>query len=189
MRVIAGRARGRRLRVPDLAGLRPTSDRARETLFSILTPILEEAHVLDLFAGCGALGLEAVSRGARRATFVERHRKAVATLRANITSCQLEAECTVIAADYRAALRRLDTNRDSFDLVFADPPYDSGRGMECLELLRAHDLVATGAHVVLEQRRDEGAQPPQPWSVIRTIEVGGTVFLICSCIEPGGVPC
>lgn len=189
MRIIAGRARGRRLRVPDLAGLRPTTDRARETLFSILSPLLDGARVLDLFAGCGAVGLEAVSRGARSVTFVERHRMAVAALRANITTCQLEVECEVIATDYRAALRRLGAGDGSFDLVFADPPYGSGHGMECLRQLSCRSLDATGARAVLEQGRDEPAVLPESWSVARTVQVGKTVFLICNRIEPDGSPC
>ena len=189
MRVIAGRARGRRLRVPDLAGVRPTSDRAKETLFSVLQPLLDGARVLDLFAGSGALGLEAVSRGARSATFIERHRKVAATLHANIVRCQLEAECEVLLADYRAALRRLGASAASFDLVFIDPAYGSGRGTECLELLSARRLDAQGARVVLEQRRDESAELPEKWSAVRTLRIGETVFLICSRVEPDGAPC
>ena len=189
MRVIAGRARGRRLQVPDLAGVRPTTDRARETLFSVLQPLLDGARVLDLFAGSGALGLEAVSRGARSATFVERHRKVAAALRANIARCQLESECEVITADYRAALRRLGASKLSYDLVFIDPEYGSGRGTECLTLLSTHGLDAQGARVVLEQRRDESAELSEEWSAVRTLRIGETVFLICTRVEPDGAPC
>ncbi len=176
--------------MPDLPGVRPTSDRARETLFNVLQPVLEDARVLDLFAGTGALGLEALSRGARCATFVDQQRKVVEALRANIASCDLEAECNVIVADYRAALRRLGaTDSEPFDLVFADPPYGSGRGAECLARLQTHGLCADDARIVLEQREDEAIELPAPWALVRQLRVGDTVFLICSRVEPGGASC
>ncbi|HJO03756.1 MAG TPA: 16S rRNA (guanine(966)-N(2))-methyltransferase RsmD [Acidobacteriota bacterium] len=189
MRVIAGRARGRRLRVPDQSGVRPTTDRARETLFSVLLPFLRDARVLDLFAGSGALGLEAVSRGARGATFVECHRKVATVLRANIAACDLESECEVVLSDYRAAVRRLSTTHPPFDLVFVDPPYGSGQGIECLAQLSAGQLVAEGGRVILEQGRHESAELPAQWELLRTLRIGKTVFLICSRVEPGPAAC
>ncbi len=190
MRIIAGQARRKRLIVPDLPGVRPTSDRARETLFNVLQPQLHDARVLDLFAGSGALGLEAVSRGARCATFVDRQRKVTETLRANITNCDFEAACDVIVADYRAALRRLGAaERAPFDLVFADPPYGSGHGVECLALLQAHGLCARDGRVILEQRHDETVKLPAQWASERHLRVGDTAFLLCSRVEPDGASC
>ena len=189
MRIIAGRVRGRRLRVPSLAGVRPTGDRARETLFSVLQPFLDDARVLDLFAGSGALGLEALSRGACSVTFVEHLRKAGDVIRSNIANCHFENECELLVTDYRAAVRRLGVTRPPFDLVFIDPPYGSGWGSDCLMLLSAHQLVSRDTRVILEQRRGEDPELPAQWSVVRTLRVGDTVFLICSRIEAGGAPC
>lgn len=122
MRVVAGAYKGRRLRAPAGAATRPTADRVREALFSILGTI-DGRHVLDLYAGSGALGIEALSRGAASATFVESARPALAAIRANLEAVSA-AEVEVVAADALAWLRtRAPAGR--FDLVFCDPPYDA----------------------------------------------------------------
>ena len=120
MRVVAGEFRGRRLHVPRGRATRPTADRVREALFSMLGDV-SGARVLDLYAGSGALGIEALSRGARSAVFVERDAPAVAAIRRNLKAVGAEA------ADVRRqdVLRFLTSCEDGFDLVFADPPYDS----------------------------------------------------------------
>ncbi|HEX2102846.1 MAG TPA: 16S rRNA (guanine(966)-N(2))-methyltransferase RsmD [Solirubrobacteraceae bacterium] len=150
MRVIAGRFGGRRLAAPPGRGTRPTSDRVREALFGILGP-LDGARVLDLYAGSGALGIEALSRGAASATFVERDRRAVATLRANLDALGVGAE--VRQADAHAALRDACERGETYDLVLCDPPYrqapDLGRSLgEALG-----PVLAPGARVVTESDR------------------------------------
>src|SRR5688500_1504563 len=122
MRIVAGRHKGRRLRAPQGAGTRPTADRVREALFSILGPVAG-LRVLDLYAGSGALGLEALSRGAESATFVESARPALAAIRANLDATGEEAE--VVASDAVKWLRAAGDSERSFDLVFCDPPYDA----------------------------------------------------------------
>ena len=122
MRIVAGRHKGRRLRAPAGAGTRPTADKVREALFSILGPV-EALRVLDLYAGSGALGLEALSRGAASATFVESARPALAAIRANLDAVGEEAE--VVASDAIKWLRSADGREGAFDLVFCDPPYDA----------------------------------------------------------------
>ena len=117
MRVVAGEHRGRRLAAPRGSGTRPTADRVREAIFSILGPV-EGLRVLDLFAGSGALGIEALSRGAASAVFVDRDRRAVAAVRANLSSLGIEA--SVVEREVAAYLR---AGPGPFDLVFADPPY------------------------------------------------------------------
>ncbi|MFT3898239.1 MAG: 16S rRNA (guanine(966)-N(2))-methyltransferase RsmD [Thermomonas sp.] len=121
VRIIGGRWRGTRLPVADVAGLRPTSDRARETLFNWLAPMLPGARVLDLFAGSGALGLEALSRGAREALLVERDAKLAESLRQTVVRLDAQDEAKVVAADALAFLRAPLHGR--FDLVFLDPPF------------------------------------------------------------------
>lgn len=120
MRVIAGEAKGRPLVAARGGGTRSATDRIRETLFAILTPRLQDAVVLDLFAGAGTLGIEALSRGAARATFVEHSRQALAALRQNLRTTKLEDRAEVVATDVVSYLGR--TGR-SFDLVLCDPPF------------------------------------------------------------------
>jgi 16S rRNA (guanine966-N2)-methyltransferase len=127
MRVIAGRLGGRRLKAPRGRATRPTSDRVREALFAMLGD-LQQASVLDLFAGTGALGIEALSRGAGRAVFVERDPGAVRALRANLAALELDApEADVRRGDALAALQSARERAETYDLVFIDPPYGHAR--------------------------------------------------------------
>jgi 16S rRNA (guanine966-N2)-methyltransferase len=124
VRIIGGRWRGTKLAVPESAGLRPTSDRVRESLFNWLMPVLPGAHVLDLFAGSGALGLEAVSRGAALAVLVERDAALAAALRSTVAKLQDGEAVSVVQAD---ALAWLATQPEAaFDLAFVDPPFAAG---------------------------------------------------------------
>jgi 16S rRNA (guanine966-N2)-methyltransferase len=123
VRVVAGQYRGRRVHAPRGTSVRPTSDRVREALFSILGDRVVDARVLDLFAGSGALAIEALSRGAASAVLVENDRAALDAIRANLESLS-DADAEVVRAD---ALRWLDERRGPFDLVFVDPPYSSAR--------------------------------------------------------------
>lgn len=158
MRVIAGTLGGRRLKAPAGRTTRPTSDRVREGLFSMLGD-LHGSVVLDLFAGTGALGIEALSRGARRAVFVERDRAAVRALRENLSALGLaQAHAEVRVADALPALRAAREAGETYDLVLVDPPYRQARrlGGELSALLEP--LLAPGARVVLESdRRSPGA--------------------------------
>jgi 16S rRNA (guanine966-N2)-methyltransferase len=153
VRVVAGRFGGRRLAAPPGRGTRPTSDRVREALFSILGP-LDGERVLDLYAGSGALAIEALSRGAGSALLVERDPRAVAVIRANLGALALsEPEARVHAGSARAALRNASDRGDTYDLVFLDPPYRSAPelGRELSAALRP--LLATGGRVVTESDR------------------------------------
>jgi 16S rRNA (guanine966-N2)-methyltransferase len=153
MRVIAGRHRGRRLAVPPGRATRPTSDRVREALFSVLGPV-EGTSVLDLFAGSGALGIEALSRGAARAVFVVRARPALAALHANLGALGFEpGAARVVAGDAQRALRAARGSRETYDLVFLDPPYRRAVTLAG-ELSRAlPPVLAPGARVVSESDR------------------------------------
>lgn len=153
MRVIAGRYRGRRLTAPPGSATRPTSDRVREALFSILGPV-DGLAVLDLFAGSGALGIEALSRGAGRVLFVERAPTALAALRANIAAVGVGEDAALVhAGDARGALRAARRSRDKYDLVFLDPPYRRATLLGG-ELSRAlPGVLAAGARVVSESDR------------------------------------
>ena len=124
MRIIAGEWRGRPLKAPAGMATRPTTDRAREAWMSIIQPSLDGAQVLDLFAGSGALGLEALSRGAAHATFVEDDPKDITALRQNLATLRAEDRATVVRGDAVRFVRELGAG--SFDIAFADPPYEMG---------------------------------------------------------------
>jgi 16S rRNA (guanine(966)-N(2))-methyltransferase RsmD len=171
--VIAGRWGGRRLAAPRGRGVRPTSDRVREALFSTLGPIAD-ARVLDLFAGSGALGIEALSRGASEATFVDSDGAAVRAVRENLASLGATAE--VRRADARAFLRNARAAGRQYDLVFLDPPY---RRAGALAEALAADLVvvlAPGARVVTESDRRRSLALPLPLQTER--RYGDTVIRI-----------
>ncbi|MCL6632129.1 MAG: 16S rRNA (guanine(966)-N(2))-methyltransferase RsmD [Alicyclobacillus herbarius] len=121
MRIIAGQWRGLRLHSPPGTLARPTTDRVKESMFNLLGPFAGHEQVVDLFSGSGALGLEALSRGARHAVFVDKHPKSIATIRRNIAACAAEDRCTVWQMDWRAVWPRLTGTR--IDWVFVDPPY------------------------------------------------------------------
>jgi 16S rRNA (guanine966-N2)-methyltransferase len=151
MRVIAGRYGGRRLKAPPGINTRPTADRVREALFSILGDAVAGARVLDLFAGAGTLGLEALSRGAAAATFVESAPRALAALRANVEALGADAE--IVRADALRWLRGASGGARQYDLVFLDPPYRRAAelGEELSGLLQP--VLAQGALVVAESDR------------------------------------
>jgi 16S rRNA (guanine966-N2)-methyltransferase len=148
MRIVAGEWGGRRLVAPRGRATRPTSDRVREALFSILGP-LDGERVLDLFAGSGALGLEALSRGAAHATFVEHDRAALRALRDNVAD--LGADADVVAGDARAFLRAAQERGAQYDLVFLDPPYRAAAGLA--QELSLAPVLADGGRVVGESDR------------------------------------
>ncbi len=160
MRIVGGLWRGRRLVAPAGAGTRPTSDRARQALFDMLMhapwagrSMIEDAHVLDAFAGTGALGLEALSRGAARATFFEPDRAALRALRANVAACGAEACCAVREGD--ALLPPRAAPDAGCGLVFLDPPYGLGLVPQALAALAAKGWIAADALVVAETGRGE----------------------------------
>ena len=159
MRIVAGRHRGRRLVAPKGLDVRPTSDRAREALFNILEHgghPLEGASFLDLFAGCGAVGLEALSRGAAQVTLVERHRPALDAIGKNIAALGAGDRVRLIAAD----ASRLGRAPATFDLVFIDPPYGSGLLPGTLAALTAQGWLAPAACIVCETAAGERVVPP-----------------------------
>ncbi len=160
MRIIAGSARGRALFSPKGRDTRPTLDRVRESLFSILAPLIPEARVLDLFAGTGALALESLSRGARRAVLVDRDRQAKAAIERNIEALGFSEQAAFYFCDWRAAVRRLSDEDARFDLIFLDPPYRMPGADEVLAALAGSCLPASGARIVYEHGRDETPGAP-----------------------------
>jgi 16S rRNA (guanine966-N2)-methyltransferase len=160
MRVIAGRLGGRRLKAPKGTVTRPTSDRVREALFSMLGPI-DGSRVLDLFAGSGALGIEALSRGAASAVFVERDARAVAVLAENLLALAIPPHAAHIRhADALAALRSARGRADTYDLVFIDPPYRQAREWASELAAILPELLSPAARVVVESATRAPLQIP-----------------------------
>jgi len=170
VRVIAGRLRGRTLVAPAGRRTRPTADRVRESLFNLLGPVPEGAIVLDLFAGSGALGIEALSRGAGHATFVEDQADALRALRENLASLGLSEASVVRRAD--ASGERAFTG-GPFDLIFADPPYS--RGLSTSVVHGATHALSPGGRFALEHAAGEAAPaPPETLAVWKSRRYGGT---------------
>jgi 16S rRNA (guanine966-N2)-methyltransferase len=173
LRIIGGEWRGRRIRFPGRGGIRPTPDRVRETLFNWLMAKVPGSRCLDLFAGSGALGLEALSRGAAHATFVERDRANAASLRESAASLA-PGRATVVEAD---ALAWLATAARAFDLVFLDPPFAEGILAESMRLLDSHGWLVEGAFVYLESPARAGAPVlPAGWVLHRSGRAGAVGY-------------
>ena len=174
LRIIGGEFRGRRLHFPDGKGLRPTADRVRETLFNWLQGELQGRQELDLYAGSGALGIEALSRGAAGVVFVERARTAAQQLRANLASLGVEGQTRVEQTD---ALQWLARDGQRYDLVFLDPPYADGLLPQVCGELEQGGHLASGAWLYLEQ---DAAHPwpetPANWSCHRHGKAGQAAY-------------
>jgi len=182
MRVVAGDLGGRKLVSPDGSDTRPTSDRVREAMFNSLFSLdaIEGARVLDAFAGSGALGIEALSRGALHATFVETGRDALAALRENLETLQLGAQGRVVPGDALVHLERTAVEERHYDLVLLDPPYGFDQWDELLA------AVPVGARVVIESDRE--VVVPDSWEVHRRKRYGGTVVTLATASAQGETP-
>lgn len=175
MRVIAGSAKGHRL--ASLKGLhtRPTLDRVKESLFSVLATYLPGARVLDLFSGSGSLAIEALSRGAASAICVERSRDAVRVIHKNLEQTRLASKAEVWPSDVRAALRRLAKSERRFDLVFADPPYHAGLAPQVVADCAANDIVDADGLLVVEHGFEEELESSvENLTLIRLLTYGDT---------------
>lgn len=148
MRVITGKARGVNLKTPEGLQTRPTTDRVKEALFSVIQFDIPTAVVLDLFGGTGQLGIEALSRGAKRAVFVDESEKACKLIRENLRRTRLEQEASVIRCDYLAYLRRCT---EKYDIVFLDPPYAEVFLENALKMITEIDILQSGGIIVTER--------------------------------------
>ena len=173
MRIIAGTFKGRRLKAPSWDGLRPTSDKLRETLFNILAPRIEGARVLDGYAGTGAVGIEALSRGAAHVTFIEQDRRAAALIAQNLAACGVEQGYTIDCGDMVSALGRLPAGA-RFDLILLDPPYDADNVAEVLAAAAAR--LAEDGRVVLERATRRDPEVPARLTRLRDVVSGDSTL-------------
>ena len=150
MRIIAGELKGRRLASPSDMEIRPTADIVKEALFSMLAPYLEDAVFVDLFSGSGSVGLEAVSRGAKRVYFGDKSRAAIELTKRNIAHCKVEDRCVVIWGSWEQVLARI---QEPVDVFFLDPPYQSGLLEHCIETIGERSLLASDGIIAVEQDR------------------------------------
>lgn len=154
MRIIAGEWKGRRLVAPKGRGVRPTLDKVREAIFDVLTLQVDGARVLDLFAGTGAMGIEALSRGAAQVTWVDEEARPIAAIRENLQKLGAPAaRCEILNATALAAIRRFARAERQFDIVFVDPPYEGGLYDETMMALAVERIVAPGGLVAVEHGR------------------------------------
>ena len=152
MRVIAGSAKRLMLKTVEGMETRPTTDRIKETLFNMISPYIADCSFLDLFSGSGAIGIEALSRGAKTAIFVEQNKKAVACIRENLKFTKLEKDAIVYDCDVLYALKQL--NGKKFDYVFMDPPYNQLLEKQVLEFIKDADILEEGAAIIVEASLD-----------------------------------
>jgi 16S rRNA (guanine(966)-N(2))-methyltransferase RsmD len=186
MRVIAGRFKGRRLKAPDWEGVRPTSDRLRETLFNVLGARVPGARVLDGYAGTGAVGLEALSRGAAHVTFVEQDGRAAKLIETNAAACGLErpGDYTVERGAFVTVARRLDA--EPFDLILLDPPYGAAGLADALET--AGRLLAAGGLLVLERATRRPPEVPAGLARIRDVRSGDSTLTMLAAATGAADP-
>lgn len=181
VRIIAGRLRGSRIDVPDRPGLRPTPDRVRETLFNWLAPVIDGARVLDLFAGTGALGIEALSRGAAEVDFVESDRALAEALRATLARLQQSAEVTQLPAK-----TFLLGPHAPYSLVFLDPPFAAELWVGVAERLEQGGLLVDGARVYVESPRQLTPALPANWQLLRELQAGEVRAALYRRVAPVG---
>ena len=157
MRVISGSARGTALTAPDGMQTRPTADRTREALFSILMPYVAGCTFLDLFSGSGAVGIEALSRGAAHCCFVDNESIALSAIKRNLDKTKLSARAEVLRSDAVGVARVLSRQNKAFDIVFLDPPYDNALAKPAADAVLAGGLLAEGGLLIIEHRAQEEA--------------------------------
>ena len=174
MRVISGGHKGRRLAGPKKAGVRPTSDRVKESIFNVLQTVVAGKRVLDLFAGAGTLGIEALSRGAESATFVDASRQSVTILKKNLRDLDLESRSTILRLDGLKALYKL---KQKFHLIFADPPYLKGHLQRVVDSVAQSEALQKNGLLILEHHKKERFSfPRESLSVWKEKRFGDTVI-------------
>lgn len=177
MRVILGSLKGRPLKVPQ--GIRPVSNLVKKACFDILSDVIEGKRVLELFAGSGALGIEALSLGAKEASFVDVERKSVAAIKENIASLGIAEKTKVYVKDAASAINDFYVYREKFDIIFLDPPYYEAKLINTLQNLDDYDILAPSGYIVsLCYIKDEHIKSSKVFSVILEKKYGQTLLLV-----------
>jgi len=189
MRIISGTSKGRKLVTPRSQSLRPTSDRVKESMFNILQDDIVGKVVLDLFAGTGNLGIEALSRGAKKTIFVEKGRQALRLIQRNLTQFGLESQSEILPKDANRAIGILKQKGESFDLILMDPPYQKGLIQKTLMTLNSHQIYHKDSILVIEHnRREPLSTVMEGWNLIRQRRIGDTLISFLTPWEDHGSP-
>ena len=167
MRVISGQARGHKLKAPEGLSTRPTTDKIKESLFNIMAPDLYECEFLDLFSGSGAIGIEALSRGAQKAIFVDSSEICRNIIEENLKFTRLDAKAVVLKMDIFQAIEKLGACKNSFDIIFLDPPYESGITVPVLKAIVKADLLKADGYIVVERSSKLGLTEVEGLTVFR----------------------
>ena len=184
MRIIGGELKGRRLLVPAGRRIRPTSDRVREAIFDILGPGWNFQKVLDLFAGTGSLGLEALSRGTPEAVFVEQGKGALTILRGNVKALGLRSRVWVLPLAVKRGLAVLGEREEVFDLIFMDPPYGKGLVGKTIEEIARRGIITSGGTIVAEHSPREELLPPPGLVLSQQRRYGDTSLSFFQAVSP-----
>lgn len=185
MRVIAGEAKGRSLKAPfGVSVLRPTSDKVREAIFDIIGPEIEDSGFLDLFCGTGAMGIEALSRGARNVVFVDNKSSSIDLVKDNLLKCGFKKKFEIIQCDVLQAIQSLSNRQRRFQYIFVDPPYSSDLIIKTLEAISIGSLLLPKASVLVEH----SVKKPVPEKISdltsqKEYKFGDTVINLYRCIE------
>lgn len=154
MRFISGKYKGRRIEGFDIVGTRPTMDRVKESLFAMINSYLKESLVLDLFAGTGSLGLEAISNGSKEAYFVDKNIISTKTIKKTVENTKIEEKINILNIDYKKALEKFKNENLKFDIIFLDPPYNDNLINDCLKKIKEYDLLKNGGIIVCEYEKE-----------------------------------
>ena len=179
MRIISGTSRGRRLATQRGQAIRPTSDRAKESIFNILGDDVPGKVVVDLFAGTGNLGIEALSRGAKKVVFVEKGRQALRLIQKNLSTCGMQMSAEIFPGDVSRAIGILHQRGDSFDLILMDPPYRQGLIQATVRKLESQPIYHEDSILVIQHdRRESLPEIAYAWNLIRQRRMGDTLISI-----------
>ena len=176
MRVIAGSARRLLLKAPDGMDTRPTADRVKESLFNMLNPDLYGCAFLDLFSGSGAIGIEALSRGAQRAVLVDASMECAGIIKQNLEVTRLGENAEIINEDVYAAIERLGRRGDKFDIIFMDPPYAAGYYVPVMEAIKKADILAAEGYIVAESAKGVDFTAAEGFKIFKERKCGPAVI-------------
>jgi len=186
MRVIGGELRSRRLKALHGLAMRPTPDRLREALFNVLAPRLEGRTFVDAYAGCGAVGIEALSRGAAHATFVDDHPSSLAVIRRNLETLGALGRATLLRRDAAHAADDLARRGERFDVAFLDPPYDTGTAAACMRSPGLRAIIPARCRLYVQHRRSTTLPAADGWKAIDERRFGDTMLTTLAREEDGG---
>ncbi|HHW49234.1 MAG TPA: 16S rRNA (guanine(966)-N(2))-methyltransferase RsmD [Clostridiaceae bacterium] len=177
LRVITGTARGHKLKTVKGLNTRPTSDKVKGALFNILAGRIEGSNVLDLFAGTGNLGIEALSRGAASAVFIDKSPECISVIKENLKHTKLEERATVIPGDVMAVLKKMSNNFKKYDIIFMDPPYNKNLIQDTLKIIEENGIIKNDGIVVVEKSaKDDTALNLEKLKLFRVKRYGDTVL-------------